>query len=53
MTEETCGHPGCTCKAGENGFCSEYCATHPEPEGDGTQQCGCGHGSCEHAVTEE
>jgi len=53
MTEETCGHPGCTCEAGENGFCSEYCATHPQPEGDGTHECGCGHGACGHPVAEE
>jgi hypothetical protein len=52
MTDETCGHAGCTCKARDDGFCSDYCASHPEPEGDAAHECGCGHGACDHSATQ-
>jgi hypothetical protein len=53
MTDGTCKHEGCTCEAGENGYCSEYCASHAEHDAaDETapHECGCGHMHCEHAA---
>jgi hypothetical protein len=49
MADEICGGKGCTCKAGENGYCSEHCAKQGErdPADVSAQQCGCGHGECE------
>lgn len=55
MTEETCAHEGCTCKAGENGYCSDYCASHGDHKAGDTSahECACGHSDCEHAVAGE
>ncbi len=48
MTDTICGHEGCTCKAREDGFCSDYCAQHAaESHGDADHQCGCGHMQCD------
>ena len=44
-----CGHEGCNCEAGENGFCSEYCQRHGTHEGHEAHACGCGHPGCEAA----
>ncbi|MEA2155629.1 MAG: hypothetical protein QOE11_1769 [Solirubrobacteraceae bacterium] len=53
MTEETCGGAGCTCKAGENGFCSDYCKEHASADGHTADTCQCGHSHCEAAVAAE
>lgn len=50
MAENTCAHDGCTCEAREDGFCSDYCAAHPDHEGHeghDAHECQCGHTVCE------
>jgi hypothetical protein len=50
MADDTCGHDGCTCEAREDGFCSDYCAAHPDHEGHeghDAHECQCGHTVCE------
>jgi hypothetical protein len=47
MTDATCGGAGCTCNAGENGFCSEYCKDHAESAGHVAETCQCGHDDCD------
>ncbi|CAN5369636.1 MAG: hypothetical protein ACR2JP_11480 [Acidimicrobiia bacterium] len=42
----TCMHEGCTCAAGEDGFCGEYCRMHGESHEDGGHRCECGHPEC-------
>jgi hypothetical protein len=53
MADETCSHEGCTCKAREDGFCSDYCARHGSKEGHVAHECGCGHATCEAAAAAE
>jgi hypothetical protein len=44
MAGEMCRHPGCTCTARRDGFCSDYCAG--VGAGDEHQPCACGHDAC-------
>jgi hypothetical protein len=55
MTEEICKHEGCTCTAGENGYCSEYCANHAGQDSDDSapHECGCGHAVCDTVAAAE
>ncbi len=47
MNERTCDHPGCTCAARADGFCSDYCAEHHDDVAAGSApECHCGHGEC-------
>jgi hypothetical protein len=49
MTEKTCAADGCTCTtAREDGYCSDYCATHQAP---GANACQCGHAGCDPDAT--
>lgn len=53
MTEATCSGAGCTCKAGDNGFCSDYCKNHSSEDGHVADSCQCGHSGCEAAINAE
>jgi len=55
MNANICNHEGCTCKAGENGYCSDYCASHGDDDraDAAPHACGCGHAECDHAATAE
>ena len=44
MAGELCRHPGCTCAARRDGFCSDYCAG--DVAGDENELCACGHDDC-------
>jgi hypothetical protein len=47
MTEKTCAGDGCTCTtAREDGYCSDYCATHESHAGHEAHPCQCGHAGC-------
>jgi hypothetical protein len=41
MRQAKCEHPACTCRAQEDGFCSDSCAFSLECTG-----CRCGHRDC-------
>jgi hypothetical protein len=44
MAQALCRHPGCTCTARSDGYCSTACASQK----DGADQpCLCGHDECE------
>jgi len=47
MAEQLCRHPGCTCSARADGFCSDPCA-RGEGADSGTERklCVCGHDEC-------
>jgi hypothetical protein len=44
MAHALCRHPGCTCTARADGFCSTACSTQETVE---NQPCLCGHDACE------
>jgi hypothetical protein len=43
MAQELCRHPGCTCSARADGFCSDACARSADAGGE---LCPCGHDEC-------
>jgi hypothetical protein len=45
MAQEMCRHPGCTCAARRDGFCSEACAGAGADQAG--QPCPCGHDECQ------
>jgi hypothetical protein len=51
MAQQLCRHPGCTCAARGDGFCSDSCAggRSSEPEG----MCLCGHDECREPTKSE
>jgi hypothetical protein len=46
MVERICVHETCTCAARDDGYCSDYCATHGSHEGHQPHKCDCGHPGC-------
>ena len=44
MAQELCRHPGCTCTARSDGFCSTACGAQ---ESGSDVPCLCGHDECE------
>lgn len=45
MAQRNCRHPGCTCAARGDGFCSDACANAGSGQTD--DLCPCGHGECQ------
>ncbi|MGI9097483.1 MAG: hypothetical protein ACR2H2_03150 [Solirubrobacteraceae bacterium] len=51
MAENTCRHEGCTCEARDDGYCSDYCASHGGHESHVAHECHCGHAGCDPDAT--